>query len=195
MVLDVGHYDFATRYRVGFAPLPAFRHLTPEAYQDRIVELIHEIEEEGCSPRKATGEGRRTGDDVAGVERILNQNPYEVPTRKTKRSSKPIFHAASKQARLDLKAEFSAFLAQYWEASAALRGGHLKAASWFPEGCYPPALAFAGSPPPPRPPSPPTRRIEILDSGEVERGEIPVVEISVSVWASGSLARARGQPP
>jgi hypothetical protein len=46
---------------------------------------------------------------------------------------------------------------------------------------YPPALAFVGPPTPPRPPSPPTRRIEILESGEVERGEIPVVEIPVLV--------------
>lgn len=185
--LDVGRYDFATRYLVRFAPLPAFRHLSPEAYQDRVAELIHEIEDEG--------EERRNGDEVAGVEKILSQNPYEVPTRKTKRSSKPIFHVASKQARLDLQAELSAYLAQYWEASAALRGGNLKAATWFPEGSYPPALAFAGAPPPPRPPSPPTRRIKLLDSGEVKRGEIPVVELSVSIWTTGPPARARGQPP
>ncbi len=66
--LDVGHYGFATRYRVGFAPLPAFRHLTAEEYRDRVAALIHEIEDEG--------EERRNGDTVAGVERILNQKPY-----------------------------------------------------------------------------------------------------------------------
>jgi hypothetical protein len=192
--LDVGRYDFATRYLVGFAQLPAFRHLTAEAYQDKLAGLIREIEEEG--------EERRGDDEVAGVERILGQNPYEPPTRKTKRSTKPRFHVASKQARVDLEAELTAFLAQYWEASAALRGGNLRAAAWFPERCYPPALAFVGSPAPPRPPSPPTRRLEILESGEVERGAVPVVEIPVTTFTGpsagsspGVAPRARGQPP
>ena len=183
--LDVGRYDFATRYQIGLAQLPAFRHLSPEAYQDKVVELIREIEQEG--------EERRDGDEVAGALKILSQNPTEPPTRKTKRSTKPLFHVASKQARLDLQAELAAFLARYWEASAALRGGNLNAADWFPEGCYPPALAFAGSPRPPRPPAPPTRRIEVLESGEVERGEIPIVEIPV--LGARPSARARGQPP
>ncbi len=179
---DVGRYDFATRYLVGFAQLPAFRHLTSEEYRNRVAELIREIEEEG--------EERRCGDEVAGVEKILSQNPYEPPTRQTKRSPKPLFHVASKQARDDLRRDLAAFLARYWEASEALRGGNLKAASWFPEGCYPPALPFVGPPPPSRPPSPPTRQITILESGAIERGDIPVVEIPVRVEA-----RARGQPP
>ncbi len=193
---DFGHYDFATRYLVGFSPLPAFRHLSPEDYRARIAELIREIEEEG--------EKQRDGNPVAGREKILSQDPYEPPTRKTKRSSKPLFHVASKQARDDLKHELAAFLAQYWEASDALRGGNLKAAGWFPEGCYPPALAFTGPPPPPRPLSPPTRRITTLESGAVERGEIPLVEIpatfgsaNLEAWeASQSVEpRSRGQPP
>jgi hypothetical protein len=130
---------------------------------------------------------------LAGVEKILSQNSYEPPTRKTERSTKPLFHVASKQARVDLEAELAAFLAQYWEASAALRSGNLEAAGWFPDGCFPPALAFVGSPRHLTPPTPPTRRIEILDSGDVERGEIPVVEIPASVWTDGPPARARGQ--
>ncbi len=83
-----------------------------------------------------------------------------------------------------------AFLGQYRIASEAFRGGNLKAAGWFPEGCYPPALPFKGPPAPKRPPWPPTRRIEKLDSGDGERGEIPVVEIALVIEA-----RARGQPP
>ena len=73
---DYGYYDFATKYRVGFAPLPAFRHLTPEEYQEKVAELIWEIEEQG---RKDRG-----GDSVAGRAKILSQNPYERPTRKTR---------------------------------------------------------------------------------------------------------------
>ncbi len=60
-----------------------------------------------------------------------------------------MFHVASKQARDDLRQELGEYLAQYWEASEALRSGNLRAAGWFPEGCYPPALAFVGPLPEP----------------------------------------------
>ncbi len=74
--LDVTKYDFATRFLLSFAPLPTFRHLSPEEYRARVAQLIREIEEEG---REA-----RDGNPVAGVEKILAQNPYEPPTRKPK---------------------------------------------------------------------------------------------------------------
>lgn len=148
-----------------------------------------EIEEEG--------ERKRDGDPVAGVEKILGQNPYEVPTSRTKRSTKPLVHVASKHARDDLRAELAAFLAQYREASEALLLGNLDALGWFPQGCYPPASPFVGDRPPPRLPSPPTRRILVLESGDVERGEIPVVTIPVmpKVVSAAVEPRARGQPP
>ncbi|MCP4052471.1 MAG: hypothetical protein GY739_05260, partial [Mesoflavibacter sp.] len=141
---------------------------------------------------------------VAGREKILNQNPNEPPTRKTKRSPKPLFHFASKEVGDALRSEWFGFQSQFQIASAALRGGNLKAAGWFPEGCYPPALAFIGPPPPKRPPSPPTRRITTLKSGGVERGDIPVVEIPAMAPAAEAEAdrapeviepKARGQPP
>ncbi len=177
-----GAYDFATRYAIPFAQLPAFRHLSPEEYQDRVAELIGEIE--------AEAEKKRAGDSVAGVERILNQNPLEPPTRVTKRSPKPLFHVASKEARDDLIGGFLGFQAQYQIASMSLRDGNLEAAGWFPEGCYPPALSFIGPPAPKLPPWPPTRQIQELDSGAIERGEIPLVEIQAPIDP-----KARGQPP
>ena len=82
---EFGRYDYATRYLVHFAQLPAFRDLTPEAYQDRVAELIEEIREEG--------EKERDGSPVAGVAKILSLNPYEPPTRQRRvrrgRSSTP----------------------------------------------------------------------------------------------------------
>ena len=179
---NYGTYDFATRYSIRFAQLPSLRHLSPEEYQDRIAGLIREIEEK-C-------ERRRDGDTVAGVERILSQNPLEPPTRVTKRSPKPLFHAGSREERVDFVDGFMAFMAQYRIASEAFLGGNLKAANWFPEGCYPPALPFRGAPSPKRPLPPPTRRITVLDSGAIELGEVPVVEIRPRVED-----RARGQPP
>ncbi len=179
---EYGTYDFATRYLIRFAQLPAFRYLSPEEYQDKIADLIREIEEEG--------DRRRDGNSVAGVEKILAQNPFEPPTRQTKRSPRPRFHVASKSARDLLRDELEAFLARYGEATEALRAGNLEAAGWFPDGCFPPALPYTGPPPPKRPPSPPTRRMIKLDAGTVERGEIPVIEIPLMIEA-----RARGQPP
>jgi len=85
---------------------------------------------------------------------------------------------------------FATFLGQYNIASEAFRAGNLEAAGWFPDGCFPPALPFIGPPPPRRPPSPPTRPITTLESGAVERGDIPVVEIPRMLEA-----RTRGQPP
>ncbi|MCP3957040.1 MAG: hypothetical protein GY719_04225 [bacterium] len=79
----------------------------------KIDELIREIEDEG--------ERKRDGDPVAGVEKILSQDPFEPPTRVTKRSPKPLFHVASKEERDDLVSGFLAFQTQYQIASEALR--------------------------------------------------------------------------
>ncbi len=169
-------------YLIHFAQLPAFRDLSPDEYQSKVAELILEIEDEG--------ERKRCGDSVAGVEKILSQNPFEPPTRRTKRSPRPLFHFASKNAREDLMNGFAEFMALYRVASEAWLAGNLKAAGWFPEGCYRPAPPFTGPPPPRRPPAPPTRSITVLESGALERGKIPAIEIPVMVEA-----RARGQPP
>ncbi|MCP5109677.1 MAG: hypothetical protein GY953_02455, partial [bacterium] len=123
---EYGTYDFATRYSIRFAQLPAFRHLTPEEYRTSVRDLIGEIEEEG--------KRKRDGATVAGVDKILSQNPFEPPTRRTKRSPKPLFHYATKVEREDYLPGFAAYQAQYQIASEALRRGNLKAAGWFPEG-------------------------------------------------------------
>ncbi len=140
---------------------------------------------------------------MAGREKILAQNPYRPPTRKTKNTPLPRFHGKDPDIKKDFMAGLRAFLAQFAEASEAYRGGNLKALEWFPDDCYPPALRFLGVPAPPRPPSPPTRRITVLESGKVERGEIPVVTIAVRTWPAETQStgtvwddepRARGQP-
>ena len=76
--LDFGHYNFATRYEVGFASLPPFRDLSEKEYRATLAELLREIEEDGIRARD--------GDPEAGVEKILSQNPYQPPTRRPKAS-------------------------------------------------------------------------------------------------------------
>ena len=137
----------------------------------------------------------RDGRPVAGIDAVMKQNPFERPTvKRPKRSPKPRFHVASKEAPDELEAEFAQFNLLYDLASEALRSGDLNAAQRFPPGCFPPALAFVGPPPPPRPPRPPTRTITVLESGVVERGPVPVVVIPMT-WRAVVEPRARGQPP
>jgi hypothetical protein len=173
---------------VELSPLPAFRDLSPDAYREKVAELVREIESEG--------ERDREGRPVAGVAKILSQDPFKPPSRTTKKSPRRRFHVKGKKAQADLWAELTTFLAKYREASEALRSGELDAASRFPAGSYPPALPFVGDRPQPPPSSPPTRRITKSESGIVERDEIPVVTIP-GRWSAEEPEepRARGQPP
>ncbi len=91
-----------------------------------------------------------------------------------------------------LLTERRAKLSQYAMASEAFRSGHLEAADWFPEDTYPPALPLNGARAPRRPPSSPTRRIKVLESGVVERGEIPVVEMPARVDTNVAGGRVNG---
>ena len=182
---DFGAYDYATRYEVELEPLPSLRHLPAAVYREKVAALVVEIEEDG--------ERARGGREVLGVEAILNQDPLRRPARRAKRSPRPQFHAVSKEGWRELRRAFTEFRAVYLEASEALRSGDLKAVLRFPVGSYPPASPFVGERPPPRPPSPPTRRLELLGPGRVERGEIPVVALRGRCWADAP--RARGQPP
>ncbi len=47
---DVSRLDVEASSRLGRTKKPAFRHLSPEEYRDRVAELIWEIEEEGEPP-------------------------------------------------------------------------------------------------------------------------------------------------
>ncbi|MEM7357174.1 MAG: transposase, partial [Acidobacteriota bacterium] len=75
---DIGAYDFATKYQIELSPLPTYRHLEPEAYRQKVAELIVEIQDEG--------KAKHEGNPVAGVQQILGLNPYEPPTREPKAS-------------------------------------------------------------------------------------------------------------
>ena len=135
--LDVGYYDFATNYQVHLSPLPGFRdHLSPDEYCQMVADLISEIEEEGRR--------ERDGDPVAGVEAILRQDPLEVPTRRPKRSARPVFHFHSQEARESLWGELKAFIEEYRSAADALQAGEMDAIHRFPEGSYRPQLPFLG---------------------------------------------------
>ena len=79
---------------------------------------------------------------VAGRKAILRKSPHYAPP-KQKRSRKPLFFAASKEAYKRMIEAFKDFLSAYTEASARLRDGHLDVV--FPTNCFPPALPFTGT--------------------------------------------------
>jgi REP element-mobilizing transposase RayT len=124
---------YATEETVVLSPLPCWRHLSPEVYRERIAELIQEIEADAAAERKLTGR------EPLGREAILRQHPHTRPNQ-TKKSACPLFHAASKAAREELKKAYGLFLSAFLEASERLKAGDRLAR--FPEGCFPPRLPF-----------------------------------------------------
>ena len=136
---------------------------------------------------------------MAGVEKILSQDPFRAPTREPKRSPKPLFHFTSREAGDELKEDRETFETQYQATADALRSGRMlpSAASLFPAGCYPPALPFTGSAAPPRPLPPPTRPLRTAKREVVKRGPIPVIRPPVRIWGIEPQEiepQARGQP-
>jgi hypothetical protein len=84
---------------------------------------------------------KRTGAIPLGGAAVLKQEPLERP-KKIKKSPAPLFHAASKRVRDDLRAAYFAFFAAFREAAEQLRSGVLPVV--FPAGSFPPALPFVG---------------------------------------------------
>jgi hypothetical protein len=182
-------YDYATRYQVGFSPLPAFREMPQEEYREKVAAEVRRIEDEYAR------EHQRKNDSVAGIGKILSLDPYQRPTRKPpKDDPAPPFHVSDdKLVRGPLLSELSGYLERFQDAAAKLRkrGGALSARHDFPLGSYPPALPYVGGPAPPCPPDPPTCRLDRDAAGKVTgRGPVPVVEIPGS-WSSPD---ARGEP-
>ena len=57
------------------APLPCWRHLSPEQYRDRIAELIEVIIAQAADRRAATGI------EPLGAAEILRQQPFSQPAK------------------------------------------------------------------------------------------------------------------
>ena len=73
------------------------------------------------------------------ADAIRRQNPHQRPA-KTKKSSAPLFHAATKRVRDELLNTYYSFVAAFREAAEKLKAGNRNAA--FPIGSFPPGLPF-----------------------------------------------------
>jgi len=74
-----------------------------------------------------------------GADAIRRQDPHQRP-KKTKKSSAPLFHAATKRVRGDLYNIYYVFVAAFREAAEKLKAGNRNAV--FPIGSFPPGLPF-----------------------------------------------------
>jgi len=132
---DLEREAFTSPETVVLSPLPCWKHLPSEVQKARVAEVFREIEEETVARRK------RTGARPFGRAAVLKQNPLERPKR-IKKSPAPLFHAATRRMRDDLRAAYFEFVAAFREAAEKLRAGILPVV--FPAGSFPPALPFVG---------------------------------------------------
>ena len=118
---------------MNFVPLPCWQHLSAEQYRERIAGLVEAM------IAKAAARRAETGIEPLGAAAILRQQPFSQPA-KTKKSSAPLVHAASKRIRTEMKIAYSWFVRAFREAAEYLRSGDRLAR--FPRGSFPPGLPF-----------------------------------------------------
>jgi hypothetical protein len=126
---ELDRLRYATTETLHLSPVPCWKHLPAEVWQEHTLHLIHEIEEEAAARRS------RMGSQPLGVAAIRGQHPHDRPKR-PKRSPAPLFHAVSAKVRYELWAAYAWFVAAFREASEKLRAGDRNAA--FPAGSFPP---------------------------------------------------------
>jgi hypothetical protein len=133
---EPGEREFTRPEQVVLSQLPCWKHLTPEEYRCRIVELVREIEE------TAAAERQKSLIKPVGVDGIRAQNPETRP-KKLKKSPAPFVHAATKAARKAMWEAYCHFVAAFREAAEKLKAGDRNAV--FPIGSFPPRLPFVAA--------------------------------------------------
>ncbi len=127
--------DFATEYTLRLEPLPCWAHLVPEQYRQRIAELVADLEADAAAERQIDSR------PVLGAKAICSQNRHDRPAE-PKRSPAPLFHAASRKVRLELRHAYGEFLGAFRAAAVQLRAGVTEVV--FPAGSFPPARPWVG---------------------------------------------------
>jgi hypothetical protein len=122
-----------THYKLKLAPLPCWKHLPLAIRRQLVREMVDKIESDAAESRAATGKG------VLGMEAVHEQDPFTRP-RQTKKSPRPLVHAATEAAHKAFETVYRGFVEMYREASKKLRQGDRNAV--FPRWSFPPGLAF-----------------------------------------------------
>ncbi|MCP5040256.1 MAG: hypothetical protein GY944_04450 [bacterium] len=131
---EISRGAFMTPYELKLAPLPCWQHLPTAAIRKRVAQMVHEIETVAAARRE------ELGTEPLGMEKIRRQDPLSR-TVKSKRSPKPLCHAASKEMRERMRQVYRAFVEMFREASLKVKFGNV-AKAIFPKGCFPPSLPF-----------------------------------------------------
>ncbi len=121
-------------YQLKLAPLPCWEDLPLATIRKKVAQLVANIEATGARWREELGK------EPLGMDRIRNQDPLSRPL-KTKRSPKPLCHAASAEMRERVKIAYREFVTMFREASLKLRFGDVLGAV-FPMGSFPPSLPY-----------------------------------------------------
>lgn len=125
--------DFEQEETLELSPLPCWAHLAWSEYQERVRDLVREVEQETAARH------RREGTRPLGRRAVLKQDPHR-PSAPPRTGRLPLIHAVSRIVRETFTASYRAVLRAYRKASALLRSGDLDAE--FPGGTFPPGLAF-----------------------------------------------------
>lgn len=120
--------DIMSAYPIDLAPLPAWSGIAEVQRQQRVREVIREIEEDA----------RRRHFRPLGPAAILGQDPHAVAAD-PESGPPPDVHAATQRSRSEFLIARRAFMAAYAAASQSLRA---RPAPHFPRGAFPPHAGF-----------------------------------------------------
>ncbi len=134
-VEEIDRGAFMTPYQLKLAPLPCWQSEPTARVRERVARMVEAIEAE------AAGKRELSGIEPLGMERIRNQDPLTRST-KSKKSPRPLCHAASAEMRDRVRRARRAFRDAYRAAADKLKWGKI-AEAVFPRGCFPPGLPFA----------------------------------------------------
>lgn len=130
---EIDPEGFCAEEEVVLTPLPCWAHLSEEEIRDLVRGMIREIETVAASRHRAQGTR------PAGVRAILAHHPHERP-QKLGRSSRPWFHAKTREGRAWMREAYRLFAEAFRDAAQLLARGVLEPG--FPEGSFPPGRPF-----------------------------------------------------
>jgi REP element-mobilizing transposase RayT len=119
--------EWAEPVELEVAPLPCWEGLSEEQRQRAVRGLLEQVE----------AEARARDTPVLGVRAVRAQHPHTRPEH-LKRSPRPLGHASTRQALLELREHYRAFVAAFREAAARWMRGDFSAC--FPLFSFPPRV-------------------------------------------------------
>ncbi len=131
---DIDRGAFMQHYDVKLAPLPCWQDLPLATIRKKVSDMVIEIEAEAAAHRA------ELDIEPLGMDTIRHQDPLSRSVN-SKRSPKPLCHAASKEMRDRVKLAYRAFVEMFREASLKVKLGRV-AEAVFPKHSFPPSLPF-----------------------------------------------------